>query len=263
MTVINALAANWKAQNERDKQAWQEHTAAEAQALAEEAANFEVERMDVKQALKDEMKKNKEKFVSIPDRPTPMGALVMAAPYAVHHLERGHYVELYYYTNRGLLAAAAAATQDQDYLALKENGDSTAGEVPVASLRSVERVIPDSELTWGQLREAVPRFIPAMQQARWAGERLKKFWGNLEAHPFQQSIDPIDTRTLVVYQAEQRLRWHQAINSTDGAWNLHLLSEEILKETRGRVYRKDQMAKDATIDEAAVSSPASLAMTRH
>lgn len=262
--AIAVLTRTWTAGNERDKQAWQERTNAEAQATrdqalaAEEAANQrrELDKQEAEQARKDELKKNRDKYVPIPDRPPPSGSLVLAAPYATRRLEKGQYIELYYYTNQGLLAAAAAVTQvDDEALAMRTNSDGTTSWVPAASLRSAKAVIPDSELTWEQFREAVPRLIVAMQQAKWAEERvlmLAKFWGNLQVHPFQQSCDALDTRTLIAYQAEQRQRWHQAIHAPDGAWNISILSETILRETRDRVYRKERAAKDA---ENYVSTP--------
>ncbi|KZT64742.1 hypothetical protein DAEQUDRAFT_769456 [Daedalea quercina L-15889] len=265
--VIAALTAEWETENEHDKLVWEEQTAAEAQAArdqalaAEEAANLrkEAARLEAEQSLKDEMKKNKEKYVAIPDRPIPAGTLVMAAPYAIRRLEKGQYLELYYYTNQGLRAAAAEVSQVNDEgLTLRENGDGTTTWVQAATLRASKSVIPDQELTWAQLREAVTRFIPAMQRARWARDRvtmLTNFWGNLEIHPYQQSIDPIDVKALIVYQAEQRMRWHQAINSDRGAWNLSIPSEEILKETRDCVYRADRLAQDAETTMEGPSAP--------
>ncbi|KAH9924513.1 uncharacterized protein B0H18DRAFT_877772 [Fomitopsis serialis] len=257
--VLAALAADWQAENDHDKLVWQERTAAEAQAAreqavaAEAAANQlrEAERQEEAQSLKDEMKKNKEKYSFVPNIPTPAGRLVMAAPYAVRRLEKGLYIELYYYTNQGLRAAAADVSQVNDEgLVLKENSDGTTTLVQGATLRQGKSVIPDCELTWAQLREAVTRLIPAMQRARWAPARVEMlalFWGNLETHDFQQSIDPIDVQALVVYQAEQRMRWHQAIVGDGGGWNLSILSEEALEETRDRVYRRDRNAQDADV----------------
>ena len=258
--AVAALTRIWTVGNARDRLAWQERANAEAQAArdqalaAQEEANQrdERERNEAEQARKDEQKKNRDKYVPIPDRPPPSGSLVLAAPYATRRLEKGQYVELHYYTNQGLLAAAAAVTQvDDEALAIRTNSDGTASWVPAASIRSAKTVVPDRDLTWEQLREAVPRFIGAMQQAKWAVDRvvmLAKFWGNLQVHPFQQSCDPLDMRALLVYQAEQRQRWHQAIHTPAGAWNISVISEELLRETRDRVYRADRAAKDAEND---------------
>ncbi|EPS98849.1 hypothetical protein FOMPIDRAFT_1079119, partial [Fomitopsis schrenkii] len=165
------LTRIWTAGNEHDKQVWQERAIAEAQAArdqafaAQEAANQrrELGQLEAEKARKDELKRNRDKYVPIPDRPPPSGPLVLAAPYATRRLEKGQYVELYYFTNHGLLAAAASITQvDDDALTLRADGDGTTSWVPAATVRSSKSVIPDSELSWKQFSEAVPRFIRAM-----------------------------------------------------------------------------------------------------
>ncbi|EPT00402.1 hypothetical protein FOMPIDRAFT_1049722 [Fomitopsis schrenkii] len=75
---------------------------------------------------------------------------------------------------------------DDEALTMRTNNNGTASWVPAASVRGA-KAIPDGELTWEQLSEAVPRFIVAMQQAKWAADRvpmLAQFWGNLQMHPF-------------------------------------------------------------------------------
>lgn len=171
--AVAALKRIWTADNERDKQAWQERANAEAQAARDqELAAQEAARREAEQARRDELKKNRDKYVPIPDRPPPPGSLVLAAP-------------------QGLLAAAAAVTQiDDEALAMRTNSDGTTSWVPAASVRGAKAIVPDSELTWEQFREAVPRFLVAMQQATWAEDRvlmLARFWGNLQIHSFQQS----------------------------------------------------------------------------
>ncbi|TFY69257.1 hypothetical protein EVJ58_g520 [Rhodofomes roseus] len=242
------------ADKERDEQARQARVVAEAQAErdqeldVEEVANQGREREKQEAEFRrDERKKNPYKYVSIPDRPTPGSGLVLASPYAIRRLEEGEYVELYYYTNAGLLAATAAVTQVGDALAMRTvNEDGTTSWVPAT-------VTPDSELTWEQFQEAVPRFIVAMKEARWAEERvimLSKFWEKLQVHRFgrQWCPDPIDIRALITYQAEQRQRWHLAIHAPQGAWNISILSQEILRETHDRAYREDRAVKDAESD---------------
>ncbi|TFY67376.1 hypothetical protein EVJ58_g1654 [Rhodofomes roseus] len=259
--AVATLANIWTVGNNTDKQRWQERTEAEAQAArdreraAEEAANQqrEIARQDEEQARKDDAKKYRDKYVFIPDRPTPSGALVLAAPYASRRLEKGQYVEMYYYTNRGLNAAEAAVTQvDDDALAMKTNSDGSTSWVPAASLRSDKAVIPDKELSWEQFREAVPRLLGAMEQAKWDAARvsmLAHFFGKLQNHPFRQhSRNPLDIRALLTYQGEQRQRWHLAITTATGAWNLSEINETILSETRDRVYRDQREVKDAEHD---------------
>jgi len=73
---------------------------------------------------------------------------------------------------------------------------------------------------------------------------LAKFWGNLQVHELRSSRDPLDQKTLLVYQAEQRRLWHLAITSPRGAYNLSRINEEIMKKTREKVYWDDRRVKD-------------------
>ena len=76
--------------------------------------------------------------------------------------------------------------------------------------------------------------ILAMEEANWPQERvvmLAKFWGNLQVHELRSSIDPLDQKTLILYQAEQHWLWHQAITSPRGAYNISRINKEILKKT--------------------------------
>ena len=89
--------------------------------------------------------------------------------------------------------------------------------------------------------------IVAMEEAGWPQEcvaMLAKFWGNLQVHELHSSRDPLDQKTLILYQAEQRRLWHIAITSPQGAYNLSHINEEIMRKTREKVYWDEHHAKD-------------------
>ena len=93
--------------------------------------------------------------------------------------------------------------------------------------------------------------ILAMEEANWPQERvsmLAKFWGNLQIHELRSSRDPLDQKTLLVYQAEQHRLWHLAISAPRGAYNIARINEEILRKTREKVYWDDRHAKDCERD---------------
>ena len=54
-------------------------------------------------------------------------------------------------------------------------------------------------------------------------------------HPYQFSTDlevvDIDLQPLLVYQAEQRITWHQAIDTPDGTWNIGVIDPTLLQGT--------------------------------
>ncbi|KAH9940249.1 hypothetical protein B0H21DRAFT_812254, partial [Amylocystis lapponica] len=244
VALLNTL---WTVTNNRDKVAWQAQLDAAAAAdeqraqdlLAAEQHRALEAMQEAERARKDE---NRDKYLPIPMRPTPQAGLVLAAPYAWRRLEKALFLELYYYTNVGLDAAFRAVSGTNDELmSMQHNEDGSVSWIPAKT------VIEDQDLTWGQIMEAVPRFISAMKQARWDAPRvsiLARFWDALQMHPLKQSRDPLGTRAIIVYQAEQRKRWHLAITAPGGAWDLSILDEEAMRETRDRVYHLDRARRD-------------------
>ncbi|KAH9913270.1 hypothetical protein B0H21DRAFT_675289, partial [Amylocystis lapponica] len=179
----NADKAAWQAQLDEDVAAADEraHLAADAEAQRKEA-----EQLDAEQAQKDDMKKNRGKYVHPP------------------LMDKGLYVELHYYTDRGLdEARAAVGVADNEAMTMRQNDDGTTSWIPAGSARDAKSIVEDKDLRWEQLLEAVPRAIVAMERARWDPARvemLARFWGNLQLHPFKLTRDPCDKRALIVYQ---------------------------------------------------------------
>ncbi|KAI0919217.1 hypothetical protein AcW1_009328 [Taiwanofungus camphoratus] len=254
--AIQLLINIWHEANQVDRQQWQNqldeqaailenhiHLAEEAETHRREAAKIEEEA-----TRKEELKKNKGKYIPIPDRDAPIITPVLPATYAVRKMEKGLYVEMYYYTNKGLDEAInVTGTIDDEAMVLQQNANGTTAWVPAAATRDAHGVIDDKDLVWEDFCQAVPRMILAMEQAGWLAERVlmvATFWGNLQIHPMRSSRDPLDQKTLLLYQAEQRKLWHMAIPSAQGAWNLSRISEEILEKTRARVYWEDRRQKD-------------------
>ena len=104
--AILFLRAVWTAGNEADKVKWQlqneedEVLQAERLRTQTEAEDLRVQ-LDLEEAealRKEEMKKNKSKYIPIPDRDVPSIARVIASNYAIRKMEKGLYVELWYYT---------------------------------------------------------------------------------------------------------------------------------------------------------------------
>jgi hypothetical protein len=246
----------WSAGNEADKANWalqcqgDEATQADLLRAQREAEDLRVqaEFQEAETFRKEELKKNKSKYISIPDRDVPTIAHVIAANYAIMKMEKGLYVELWYYTNAGLDEALrnSNTTDDEAMVMLRLPNGSTSW-VPAASTRTASGVTEDQNILWEDFCQAAPRMIVAMEEAEWPQERVSmmaKFWGNLQIHEFRSSRDPLDQKTLIVYQAEQRRLWHIAISSPHGAYNLSQINEEIMRKTREKVYWDERRAKD-------------------
>lgn len=254
--AIQFLKDIWQAGNEADKVRWQlqmdEDDALHLEQLRAQAEaddlRAQVEIDEAETLRKEELKKNKVKYIPIPDRDVPTVAPVFASTYAVRKMEKGLFVELWYYTNAGLDEAIrnSNSTDDEAMVMLRLPNGSTSW-VPAAAARTSSAVTDDKNILWEDFCQAAPRMIVAMEEAGWPHERvamLAKFWGNLQVHELRSSRDPLDQKALLVYQAEQRRLWHLAIASPKGAYNISRINEEILRKTREKVYWDDRRVKD-------------------
>ncbi|KAG6876089.1 hypothetical protein C0993_005612, partial [Termitomyces sp. T159_Od127] len=258
--VVIMLTQAWNATNRVDRAAWdnsaREQEQREAQrALVEEgerereaAARAQEERVEAG----EEMKKNRLKYLDIPMRPPPTLPVEIPSRYAISKLQKGQYVELWYFTNAGLkYAKSSEATVDDDGMVAVAGKDGTLDWIPAAATKDSKSVVADRMLTWEDFTVAVRRILFAMEAASWTEQRitmLANFWGRLQAHPYRSSSDPLDTEALLVYQDEQRRAWHQAIGSPVGAWDISTIEETVLSRTRDEVYREDRRRKDREKD---------------
>ena len=254
--AVQLLKDVWTAGNVADRGIWQtqvdedEALRVEQLRVRTEADELRIQK-DIEEAealRRDDIKKNKSKHVPIPDRDVPTVAPVFASNYAVRKMEKGLYVELWYYTNAGLEEALRNSnTTDDEAMVMLRLPNGFTSWVPAASTRTATAVTDDRNIRWEDFCQAAPRMILTMEEADWPQERvamLAKFWGNLQIHEFRSSTDPLDQKALLVYQAEQRRLWHLAISSPQGAYNLSRINEEILRKTREKVYWDERHAKD-------------------
>ncbi|KAI0943712.1 hypothetical protein AcW1_002807 [Taiwanofungus camphoratus] len=186
--AIQLLINIWHKANQVGRQQWQNqldeqaailenhiHLAEEAETHQREAAKIEEEATQ-----KKELKKNKGKYIPIPDRDAPIITPVLLATYAVRKMEKGLYVEMYYYTNKGLDEAInVTGTIDDEAMVLQQNANGTMVWVPAAATRDACGVIDDKDLVWEDFCQAVLRMILAMEQAGWLAEQVlmvAMFW---------------------------------------------------------------------------------------
>ncbi|KAF8814939.1 hypothetical protein BYT27DRAFT_7238623 [Phlegmacium glaucopus] len=254
--AIQFLKDIWNAGNQADRIKWQQQNDADEVALTEhrqlqsdaDLQRAQEEIIEAESTRKEEMKKNKMKYTPIPDRDVPTIAPVIASNYAIRKMDKGLYVELWYYTNAGLDDALRGSnTTDDEAMVMLRRPDGSTSWVPSASTRDATGVLDDKDISWEDFCQAAPRMIVAMEEADWPQDRvsmLAKFWGNLQIHELRSSRDPIDQKPLIVYQAEQRRLWHLAISSPRGAYNLSRINEEVVRKTRERVYWEDRRLKD-------------------
>ncbi|KIJ40499.1 hypothetical protein M422DRAFT_173607 [Sphaerobolus stellatus SS14] len=252
--AVSILQRAWTANNLIDR-ARQQRQAAEAAATAAAEAAIEAQRetdeqalqeakemADAEDLLQEDKKKNRTKYAVIPMRDPPTVRAEIISPYAQRKLERGFYVELSYFTKEGLQAARKTAghAEDEAMLPIVDPVSGSTSWVPAAAKRESFSFKDNEDLSWEDFTIAAPRMLLAFQHAKWPESRIKmfsEFWGNILRHRFRLSDDPLDIKTLLVYQAEQRRDWHHAIFAPNGAWNLGVISEDLLKKTSDLVYR--------------------------
>ena len=85
--------------------------------------------------------------------------------------------------------------------------------------------------------------IEAMGRANWPHDHIQimeNFWTNLQQHPFCSSGAPFEQKLLLVYQAEQKRLWHIAIINPHTRYNLSIINEVLLRDTKEWLFWEDQ-----------------------
>ena len=165
-------------------------------------------------------------------------------------MDRGDYVPLWYFTNTGLDNAAKAFNiLREDVLSLVRKEDGSTSLIPVLSSKESRSITKDNKISWDDFCIVAPFMILAMSQSEWPPAQITMmtdFWMNINMHLYRSSRDQLDRSTLLLYQVEQRKLWHQAINSPGHGYNLSLINEDLLHQTKDRLYWMEREQKDIT-----------------
>ena len=253
--AVIILRNSWVAANNVEKVQWQRQQE-EDQQLAEQRRQFEEEdlarkeqeKVDEEEAFrKEDRKKNKFKYIPILDRDVPTETPIIPSSYATRKLDKGEYVELWYFTNAGIDDSQAKTTIDEEAMVPSKLADGTTVWIPATTARNAHTVLEDQDLSYDDFCLACPRFVDAMEAASWPADRVKMmalFWRNLQLHDYASSRDPLARRTLLIYQAEQRKKWHLAVKSPAGPYDLSRINQTLLERTRDRVYWEHRQKLD-------------------
>jgi hypothetical protein len=167
-------------------------------------------------------------------------------------MDKGDFVPLWYYTNKGLENALSSYNStDEDALTLLRRADGSTSLIPASSTKESKGVINDQDIEWEDFCIAAPRMIEAMGRANWPRERIlmmSDFWANLQEHPFRSSGAPYEQKALLVYQAEQRRLWHIAIATSHGGYNLSNINEQLLRDTKERLFWQERTRPETERD---------------
>ncbi|KAG1736163.1 uncharacterized protein EDB91DRAFT_1055744 [Suillus paluster] len=178
--AILLLKNIWQADNDAARAQWQlqvEEDAERRQHLEqlnhEEQERLEQERLnDDKTARKEDKKKNKFKYTPIPNLDVPMKPTILPSPYVVRKLDKGDYVELWYFTNAGLDDAKLKSSVDEDAMIMATLAGGNTAWVSATLMRNTSTVIDDQNLSFKDFCQVCPRIISAMEDASWPDDHI-------------------------------------------------------------------------------------------
>jgi len=246
----NADKTRWAAQLQNDENERAHHLRLNDERVAQLE---EVQRIEKEDAQKEEIKKNKAKYTPLVDRDVPTEPPVVASLYATRRVDKGLYVEMYHWTNAGLQEALRTLPAvDDESMTMIHLADGTSTFVPAAAARD-KKVIADKDLSFEDFCQAIPRYLDALETANTPLDKvdmLATFWASIQVHKYRSSLDPIDTKALLVYAGEQRILWYaaQANIDTTKHYVLTRINTALLEITRERVYREERSAIDRRND---------------
>ncbi|KAG1908762.1 uncharacterized protein F5891DRAFT_937224, partial [Suillus fuscotomentosus] len=115
--------------------------------------------------------------------------------YAMRKLDKGEYIELWYFTNEGLdEALTRKAVVEDDAMVLSTLADGSMAWITAALAHNASSVINDEDLTFEDFCQACPRFITVIEEADWPMDRVRMlaiFWKNIQVHEFRSMRDPM------------------------------------------------------------------------
>lgn len=258
VTTNEDLCLQWQQQLVED-----ERQKAEKQRIDEEEHERQRVALQLEEATAraDEKKKNRLKHIPIPMRPRPFAndEEALISEFAIRKLDKGQYIELYYWTNHGLEDAMINyRTRDDDRLVPTTGEDGSTVWISAASSKPAPGVIADRHLSPADFAQAIPRIVAALEERDWPQQRvlmLAQFWGGIMLHRYWNSRDLLAQRCIMLFQEEQRRAWHNAIPSSKGAWDISVIDEPTLARTFERVYRASLIRPDLPRADLQVSVP--------
>lgn len=249
--AIVLLVNAWNANNAAERIIWarQRRELEEAERERERQAREETQHREEEQGVEEdaarseERKKHKNKYTMVSMAPPPILPPEILPAYATTRLQKGLYVELWYFTNEGLdYALKTSSTVDENALIQAVDKDGGAVWTTAAASRGSKAALDDRDLSWDQFSIAIPRFLDAIHAAGWTEQRqamMASLFTGLQTHPYRASRDPLDRAILLRYLSEQRRLWHQALDAGTGAWNIGILSDPLVAMAADAV-RKEQ-----------------------
>ena len=130
---------------------------------------------------------------------------------------------------------------NNDTLTLLHHPDGSSF-IPTSSTKESKGIIDNQDIEWEDFCIAAPQMIRAMVRANWPHDHIQmmaNFWTNPQQHPFHSSGTPFKQQLLLLYQAEQRMLWHITIVNPHARFNLSIIHEALLRDTKEQLFWED------------------------
>jgi hypothetical protein len=245
--AARSLAALWTITNNAAKGRWakrlEREEAERRRAEEEEELRQQALKEEEDAARLEDRKKNKNKYAPVCHAEVPSDPVILPSQYATRMLKKGEFCELYYFTNKGLDDAfKSSLTAEPEAILMIPSENGLHSWVPAAAVKDPKVVIiQDENLAWEQFNEAAPHMITAMKLHDWPEDRVQmfiQFWSALQIHPWRHTPDPLQQRALLLYQAQQRRRWHLHATSGSCTWSLETINERLLMIAREFLFNE-------------------------
>lgn len=267
--VVLSLQSMWAITNDSAKRRWADRLEQEAanrrRAEEEEELRLRLLKDEQDAARSEERKKNKSKYAPVRDTDVPSDPVILPSQYATRKLKAGEFCELFYFTNKGLDDAfKSPSSTDSEALIMLPAANGLHSWIPATALKDPKTVVTkDENLSWEDFNQAAPRMVSAMKLQDWPEDRVDMhihFWSALQSHRWRHSQDPLKQRALLLYQAQQRRRWHLSAG-TSNSWSLKNVNDYLLLEAREDLFN-EQRAQQSTAVLQVSPSPHPLPFVR-
>lgn len=252
--AARTLAALWTLANNAEKDRWalkQRRLLEARQREEEEEEERQQQRKEEEETARlEERKKNKTKYAPIVRGKVPSDPTILPAQYAIRKMKSGDYCELHYFTNRGLEDAKLSnLIAEPEAMVMLPAADGLHSWIPAAAVKDPKAapVVKDENLSWEEFNEAAPRMITMMKLYDWPNDRTDmhiQFWSALQTHRWRHAPDQLKQRALLLYQSQQRRRWHQTIGTAQG-WSLEDLNQDLIFEAREELFNEKREKETA------------------
>lgn len=249
-----ALLSAWQADHAQKLAEWTAQLAADSLQLVaaqqledtERAASEMLRAKEVDDAREDDRKKNRKKFTALVPRTRAVVLARIPLPYAQRRLEKCEWLQMWFYTPDGFNAASTGNRRgEDDPLTLTRNDDGSLGTT--ANGKAPRGTVEDRDLTFENFCLASANMLDAMKSAGWPDERIRmfaSFWSGIQEHSLRYTGKELDRRVLLLYQEEERLRWHHTVSSlSESPYDMSHVDAEILAEVKDRLQTADREAR--------------------